>query len=340
MGDPQAPLSKVFAVLDAHALRDGQGRLRDEVHLVSMGDHFDWGGKDAREAAAQDAMALLDWLTSHDPVQVTIILGNHDTSRVGELQAFDDETFARAQQEADAGYLEHRAPRSEEAFRRAWNQPSWEIVSRDFSSFRAEQRPRVAQLLRTGRFRLAFEAGGVLLTHAGVTDDELDHLSMPAKERTDAAAVASALNEALDRAVDAWRGEPFEIPGLHVPGHAREEGKGMLFHRAALRPEVALPVPRRRFPPSRLPAGLTQGIGHIRDKKCRELLEAMDEPPTEGPLRTLRVTGDRIRYMRGVDVSDRSAATMIFLDGAMLSADPSHYELLDLDRLVALRPSR
>ena len=41
MGDPQAPFATVLAVLDRHGLLKNDGQLRDDVQLVSMGDHFD-----------------------------------------------------------------------------------------------------------------------------------------------------------------------------------------------------------------------------------------------------------------------------------------------------------
>ncbi len=110
----------------------------------------------------------------------------------------------------------------------------------------------------------------------------------------------------------------------------------MLFHRPAKRPDLGSPAAGRRFLPGRLPIGLTQAIGHIRDKKCRELLDANEQPPLDGPLRTLQVRSGTVSYARGVMAGGPDAATMIFLDGAMLNADARAYELLDLDRRVRL----
>jgi len=337
MGDPQAPLEKVFAVLDAHGLRDGHGRLRDEVELVSMGDHFDWGPREKRAKATADALELLEWLASHDPGQVTLILGNHDTARVGELEAFDAASYEAARAEADLGYYDQAPSRSEREFRKAFDVPSWEILARDFSAFAIEQRALVERLLREHRFRLAHAEGEHwLLTHAGVSEGELDALSIPHAMRANARHVAKALNRALDAAVDAWTSGPFSIPGLHEPGNAAGEGTGMLYHRPAfMESRGSL---GRRFHPTTLPVGLVQAIGHIRDKKCRELLNAQTEPPRDGPLRTLRVLDGRIQYDFGVGGRHGNESTMVFLDGGMSHADPNEYELLDLDtRTIAKR---
>jgi hypothetical protein len=59
IGDPQASIETFLAVLDRHALLGDHGRLLPEVQLVSMGDHFDWGGPGDRERAAESAEALL-----------------------------------------------------------------------------------------------------------------------------------------------------------------------------------------------------------------------------------------------------------------------------------------
>ena len=42
LGDPQAPLEKVMAILDAYDLLGDDGRLSPRAGLVSMGDHFDF----------------------------------------------------------------------------------------------------------------------------------------------------------------------------------------------------------------------------------------------------------------------------------------------------------
>src|SRR6185436_2588184 len=102
VGDPQAPLAAFVAILETHGLLGGDGRLAEDVHLVSMGDHFDWGARAEREAVARSGLELLAWLAAHPAEQVTLILGNHDMGRVGELAGFDDATFRAAQAEADA----------------------------------------------------------------------------------------------------------------------------------------------------------------------------------------------------------------------------------------------
>src|SRR2546427_3244655 len=54
----RSPLATFFEVLDRHGLLGPSGSLADDVELVSIGDHFDWGPPSAREAAAADGLRL------------------------------------------------------------------------------------------------------------------------------------------------------------------------------------------------------------------------------------------------------------------------------------------
>ena len=65
IGDPQAPFVTFLGVLQHHRLLGADGRLRADVHLVSMGDHFDFGKPDVREQATADGEAILRWLADH-----------------------------------------------------------------------------------------------------------------------------------------------------------------------------------------------------------------------------------------------------------------------------------
>src|SRR5262249_21130022 len=89
IGDPPAPVEKFFAILDRRSLlvESGPraGRLAEDVALVSMGDHFDWGPPESRAAATAGGLALLAWLAAHPAEQTAIVVGNHDLARVGEL---------------------------------------------------------------------------------------------------------------------------------------------------------------------------------------------------------------------------------------------------------------
>jgi hypothetical protein len=334
MGDPQAPTGKVLEVLDAHGLLGDDGRLAPDVFVVSMGDHFDFGGRAERRASSENATEVLAWLAAHPSDQVVILAGNHDLARVGELARFDDASFQEAQTEADAGYWDKAPARSERDFRARWGTPSWELVARDFGGFKVEQRTLVTALLQTGRLGIAYADGsGLLLTHAGVTLDELDALDVPADARVDASAVAASLNAAFAAAARAYTGGPFAIPHLHQPGDASAEGRGMFYHRPArIEGDVAKGTLRRRFDVRRLPPGLTQGIGHIRDKKTRQLLGVPPDDARSFALRSLRVKGDAVTYARGVFESARAdEAVVLFLDGAMNDATAAEYELLDLD---------
>jgi hypothetical protein len=343
MGDPQAPFDKVKAIFARYGLLGPDGRLRPHVQLTSMGDHFDWGRAEERVRAGDDGLRLLSWLASHPAEQVQLVLGNHDLGRVGELWSFDDARFEEAFALAYAAYTDDRAGR-DEAERRFLERfpevPSAECVARDLSTFRVAQRDLVTELLRSGRFRLAFAAApDLLLSHAGVTQDELSARGLSKDEARSAPHAAGALNGALDQAIAAWSGRPLCIPGLHQPGSvAQGEGRGMLYHRPEL-PELGNPKhfegpPRRRFDPRRLPPGLTQAIGHTRDKKCQTLLAGWAAGPAagEGPLRTLTVTGDAGLYRAGTHAGgDSRSAIVLFTDGGMSHSTVDAYELLDLD---------
>ncbi|MCX5745786.1 MAG: transcriptional regulator, partial [Proteobacteria bacterium] len=283
MGDPQASFDTVMAVLDAHRLLAGE-RLAADVHLISIGDHFDYDFDDV-VASNANGLRTLAWLASHDAAQTTILLGNHDISRVMELATVDDATFAAARSLA-------RSSRQAEFGVRYPELVAPGLVARDFASFTVAQRDLVVELLLARRMRLATTATlpdgrDVLLTHAGVTDRELAILGPVAASP---AAIAAALDGYLERAVDAcraaWergpRGEaiaPLGLAPLHVAGIAGEEGGGLLYHRPSNpeRPgvdrawELAVARPRR-FHPRTLPRGLTQIAGHTGHHKALEEL--------------------------------------------------------------------
>jgi hypothetical protein len=346
MGDPQAPFEKVRAILARHRLLGTDGRLSPDVELTSMGDHFDWGRVDQRKQAGDDGRRLLEWLASHPAEQVSLVLGNHDLGRVGELAGFDDARFERVFAEAQPLYAAGVTETPD--FRGHWPEvPTTECVARDFGTFQAAQRELVEALLRAGRFRVAFApTPELLLVHAGVTVDDLARVGLPLDEQRDATKAARALNAALDRALEAWNTGPLAISGLHQPGNAASgEGRGVFYHRPELpwlRAEGGNPPDdftgplQRRFDPRRLPHGLTQAIGHIHDSKCRKLLTGWvrDEDGTPGPLRSLVVEGEAGSYRRGVgERAGATAARMLFTDGGMLRAEIEAYELLDLDTL-------
>jgi hypothetical protein len=304
----------------------------------------------ARERRAL-GLGLLGWLAAHPPEQVTLILGNHDLGRVGELAGFDDDSFRAAQAEADAVAA---GSADERRFRERYPQlPTAEVASRDFATYRHAQARLVTDLLRARRYCVALAASPrLLLTHAGVTTEDLGLAGLPAAEASDATSAATALNAALDGAVASWReGAPLAIAGLHRPGDASlGEGRGIFYQRPG-RP--GLPAndaslfagpPRRRFDPRALPPGLVQAVGHIGDRKCREVLGEPWAPPvsaaTVGRLRHLRTDHEQVGYAVGVgEAPDPREATLLFLDGTMARADPRAYELLDLDTLRPAPPA-
>jgi hypothetical protein len=326
IGDPQAPFDTFLAILDRHGLRAPHGKLRDDVRLISMGDHFDWGKPADRSRAARDAMSLVAWLTSHPPEQVVMIAGNHDLARVGELWGIHDDEFARAQAVADRAYIAKDAGADAE-FHREWPRfTTAEVVSRDLSTYKSEQSDVVAALLSSKRLRLAYVERDLLFVHAGVTTHET--------KATGADAIAAELNAALDAFSEA---RPLVIPGLHMPGDSDVEGLGMLYHRPSRgltdeeKRELARSPMRRRFDPLTIPVGVKQVIGHIRDSKCRRLMSdiADNAPNTDGVLRSLVVDGANARYQHGLETG---AASIWFTDGGMSSCPVDKYEILDVER--------
>jgi hypothetical protein len=353
IGDPQAPLATFLAILERHGLLADDGWLRRDVRLVSIGDHFDWGRPEDRERASGDGAALLAWLAAHPPVQLVVIAGNHDLSRVGELVSFNDETWHAARAQADAvAAAGGTGSAAESSFLRQYPMlPSAEICFRDFSTYTTEQRSLVRHLLLERRFSLAYApAPDLLLTHAGVTIEDLQRAGLAAPERNDAIAAADALNRALYDAVARWAhtGGALAIPGLHTPGSAElGEAGGILFHRPShpgtSAPQAFVGPLHRRFDPRRIPRGWTQAFGHIRDGKCRTLLGPWTdgEVAIDGPLRSLVVHEETIRYARGIARTTRPEdALLIFLDGGMLHARKDEYELLDLTTRQRFVPPR
>ncbi|MFO0659994.1 MAG: hypothetical protein U0165_09215 [Polyangiaceae bacterium] len=85
LGDPQAPASKLFEVLEAHDLLGDDGWLARGVGLVSIGDHYDYKCRpDELAEVGRNGSAFLAWLAAHAPSQVVIVAGNHDLCRVME----------------------------------------------------------------------------------------------------------------------------------------------------------------------------------------------------------------------------------------------------------------
>jgi len=359
-GDPQASFDALHGVLTrAGVLADPRHssttpRVADDVRLLSIGDHFDWGPPEDRTRVAASGERTLAWLADHDEDQVVVLAGNHDLARVGELAGFvDDDHFAAVQRLADAHYyaVAGAAPAegalfAEAAFLRAcpWL-PGTEIVARDLSSFRVSQRRLVTDLLRARRLRLAHAAHGFLFTHAGVTRATLHQLGLP--DDADALAIARALNAALDVAVDECLGgptpRPLVIPGLHRPGDGVGEGDGVLYHRPIHRDDDAS-LPPRRYDPRSLPRGLWQVTGHVGDKRCVETLGPWVVPGAHryGVVRHLVAHGGRVTYDHGPPPHRAAlpddAAVVVFIDGALhattSAADkatglPLPYELFD-----------
>lgn len=356
IGDPQAPIERFMAILAHNELLGDDGWLADDVYLLSMGDHFDYGPSAERQRVADSATQLLSWLAAHAPDQVSLIVGNHDLARIGELEGLDDAQFLAAHEMATAAYRDGDIDAAAQvAFLDRYPQfPTAEAAARDFSGFHSAQRKLVLDLLRAGRFPIAIAlAPDTLACHAGVTIRQLKRLGLNERQYSDAYAIANALDRALEQALDHWltrsavdaphgaAGKPFRIPGLHEPGSRDTgEGGGMFYHRPC-HPDVgtAQEPLGRRYDPRQLPAGLLQIIGHINDPKCIRLLGPWaGAPAIPGALRHLCTDGAHVRYRPGLpDAVSGDIATLVFTDGRMAHTSPEAFELLDLNALARIR---
>ena len=326
-GDPQTTPERFFAVLGRHDMLDANGRLRDDVGLVSMGDHFDFHGELADVERA--GRTILEWLLSHPADQVKILAGNHDLSRVMELA-----------HETDASYAEAKRTPQEEFSARFPRIPTLGIATRDYVSFSEAQRKLVQRALLDGRMRLALVANvkgaRALFTHAGVTRRELALLDLPAEREPSAETIAGALEARLDRALasvrDAWangRDAELDLSPAHVPGTTGQEGGGLLYHRpSADHSKWALDAERpRRFDPMSLPRHLLQVAGHTTHPKSLEELEGWIDPNAKAKhvaIRTLVTAEGTPRYVAGVDTRPGS---LVMIDPGFAKAPLETIEL-------------
>jgi hypothetical protein len=358
IGDPQTTFERFRSILGHHGLLGPGGSLREDVSLLSIGDHFDFTGPGGPVVVGREGLRLLRWLASHPPEQAIILAGNHDLARVMELAAVTDARFAEARAAAlrikERSLKDPAAARALEVeFRAAYPEiPTSEVAERDYQSFTEEQRTLVQELLLTGRLRLAQAAvkdgRPLLLTHAGVTDRELHLLGIP--DERDPVKIALRLNRELETAVSRVRGtwerggtEALDLEPLHSPGRTGREGGGLLYHRPSSAPDEADPPPlaRRRFHPRALPAPLAQACGHTGHEKCLKTLAEWVTQAARDPhlreLRTLRVSGPRIEYAARDLPAGPEEAVLYMIDGTMNAVPcPEEYPLLEIGAWVHL----
>jgi hypothetical protein len=337
VGDPQTTFEKFLSVLRASDILDARDRVREDVGLVSMGDHFDFWSAAPVAEVGQHGTKILRWLADHSAEQVVILMGNHDAARVMELAHETDESYAAARALAEHGdelAFQARFPRI----------PLSEIVRKDYKSFAEHQRTLVQELLLAGRMRLACVgrrgSQDILLTHAGVTDGQVAELGV-ATPRELAAALNRRLADAVARVRNAWENganAELDLRPLHHAGETGREGGGLLYHRPSGKgPDTDNPVAPRRYSPDRLPRGLVQVCGHTGHHKCLEDLKWWLGPvaaQTErGGLRTLSV-GATTAYEQGIEAPRENAATLYLIDIEM-NTEQAAYPLLPLDDVSA-----
>lgn len=344
IGDPQTNTARFFGALDAHGLLDDDGWLRDDVRLISMGDHFDYWVPE-REAARVEGVLVLSWLAAHARDHVVLVAGNHDLARVMELATIDDARFRAA---GDLARAIFDGPRSEREARTAEFRALYPELAttgyagRDYNAFTVEQRTLVQRLLLANRFDLALAEDDMLFTHAGVTNRELAMLGVAAEAHAIAEALQARFAAAIAAVADDWqRGmpTPLSLAPLHVAGADGVEGGGLLYHRPADpdRPGANAwetdPRAPRRFDPRTLPP-ITQVVGHTGHSKAWKEMPRWREPNMTGDrggLRTLAVTCDEVRYLRGIHRA--GAATLWMIDPEMhYVASPNDVAVFEITR--------
>ncbi|MCA9617211.1 MAG: metallophosphoesterase, partial [Myxococcales bacterium] len=314
VGDPQADLSRLLETFRHHGLLDGD-RLRDDVGLVSMGDHFDFGEVKLgqHEEFARKGLEVLEWFASHPREQVRMLFGNHDLARVQELVSFSDDDFAEARMLALDG-------QEDELRRRFPELPSASLITQDFSGFSTTQRTRVQQLLSEGRLECALvgKVGGreCLLSHAGVKQRERDLLGLD--DDISLVELVTELREwfagRVYEAATAWnRGEnvPLDLAPLHLAGVAGQEAGGWFAARPANPNRPGIKDPEwewnpsrpRRFDPHDLLPGVLQVVGHTGDKKLRRELVPWVDGDLGGhhEIHSLELSPHGPRYRKGFD---------------------------------------
>jgi hypothetical protein len=351
IGDPQTTLKKFLGILEGHGLLDERGALREDVGLVSIGDHFDFPSHEGKTLAetGRDGADILRWLAEHAPDQVVILLGNHDTARVMELALESDASFEEARHHA----LECKAERPPGDKTRAFverhpNLPTPEVAYRDYATFAVYQRRLVQQLLLAGRAHLACVGhhGGrpALLTHASVTNAEVAELGVEPSAAAIAHALEARLREAVARVRGAWERDELvalDLEPLHVAGCEGREGGGLLYHRASQHEDptgAEAPRAQRKFPPRALPRGLVQVQGHCGHHKCREELASWLGPLARererGGLRTLAVGESAILYEQGIAPARAEDATVYFIDIEMNQESVTDFPLFELESVI------
>lgn len=348
LGDPQAPFAAVMKLLASYDAIAADGRLRSDVELISIGDHFDYD-LTAPEVSRAEGLAVLRWLVAHPPGQVRLVVGNHDAARVVELALVDDREFAEARALAWSIEATKRAEGRAAANARAAAEfaprfPSistYGLVARDYASFSVEQRSLVVELVLAGRFHLGLtgalrDGRDVLITHAAVTEREVDRLGVAAQPAPIAAALERLLGDSIAARRDDWqRGTitPLSLEPVSQAGAPGEEAGGLLAHRPANpdrpgsdRAWELDPVRLRRFHPRELPIGLTQVAGHTNHAMCARELVPWVTPAAQSAryagLRTLRASATAIIYDLGVLPPAAGVADLILIDGEL--RDPAN----------------
>lgn len=361
LGDPQAPICTLFAVLDHQGLLGENGWLHPHVQIICVGDYFDFSTADPFEAGRLGA-AFLAWMAAHDPEQVVLLLGNHDVERVASLGACTLAAFDEAR--TAAAHLLTMGTRSErQAFLATWSADHPKhppmVAAMDYHCFHPAQAPLLRRLLMSGRVGLAavvtdlVSHSSVLVTHAGVTRAVVNSLSCDGSASALADALNRLLQEAVDRVRPSWMRndhELLDLQPLYQTWEPMRPNGGFLIHRPRrdsdrdrYHHEIGLDesgLPRSVPPEEFLWPGLIQIVGHTRTIRCQRLLGGWQgaAPLAETPGRPLVLELDDAQSPRLVTITERSSgricSSVIFTDVAMALMPAAAVELMS----VGVRP--
>jgi hypothetical protein len=282
LGDPQAPLQRLFEYLDHQGLLTDDGWLHPDAGLICVGDYSDFAAEDA-EAAGYDGVQFLSWLAAHPSTQTVLLLGNHDAERVCCLSACSLAAYHASQ----AAYLSLVACPSRDQrrmFLETWTAEHSHhppiVAAHDYRAYVPAQGDMLRRLLLAGRIHLAAtgvdEHGRpVLITHAGVTTREHEILGRPRDSSAWAHALQAFLARAIIQARPAWEAQrriALDLTPLYTGWEHYRPNGGMLIHRPDVRQPSASyqmdlgldpPIaPRAVDPADFLLYGLHQVVGH------------------------------------------------------------------------------
>ena len=354
LGDPQASLACLFAHLEVQQALTIDGWLKPELRLICVGDYFDFAAKDSVDAGYQ-GMQFLAWLAAHDPLQTTLLMGNHDAERVMSLAGCSGEQHYESQL-ACREMLQFSTPEQRRVFRNKWvnehpNHPSI-VAAHDYRNFVPEQGDLIRRLLMQGRLQLATTAVNefrqqLLITHAGVTQRELTLVGASANAQDCVRHLNRFLADAVERVRPAWAAnqtQPLDLAPLYYGWEQHRPNGGLLVHRpdgrfGALTHEQKLGLdhplaPRSVSPNEFLIPNLHQVVGHTvaAQRLTRWLEPAVSADAQSAPMgRVLSLIPSGAQYLLVLPEERRNASSSVtFADVGLALCEVGKVEFIPL----------